>query len=55
MTFIFIILSAISTYSVVAWPGLTQSNVDRINKLQKRCVRIFSFSGFKEHTNGLFF
>ena len=31
-----------------------QANIDRIIKLQKRCVRILDFASYDSHTNPLF-
>ena len=54
------ILSFIFYYShllhgCLVWSYSKQSHIDRISKLQKCCVRIFSFSDFNDQSNGLFF
>ena len=42
-------------YCSVAWSLTTQSNLERINILQKKCIRIINFLGFRDHTNSFFF
>ena len=42
-------------YGCLVWSYSKQDNIDCIRKLQKRCVRILSFSDFNGHTNALFF
>ena len=38
----------------MAWSYSTQRNIDRIIKLQKRCIRIITYSKFTEHTGPFF-
>ena len=37
----------------MVWSYSTQRNIDRIIKLQKRCIRIITYSEFAEHTGPL--
>ena len=37
-------------YGCLVWSYSTYRNVDRIIKLQKRCIRIITYSEFTEHT-----
>ena len=37
-----------------AWSYAKEINIDRVNKLQKRCIRILTFSDFNLHASGLF-
>lgn len=41
-------------YGAVVWQYTSKKNLDRIFKLQKRCLRILNFSDFTDHTNPLF-
>ena len=41
-------------YGCLVWSYSTQRNTDRITKLQKRCIRIITYSEFTEHTGLLF-
>ena len=41
-------------YSCLVWSYSTQRNIDRIIKLQKRCILIITYSEFTEHTGPLF-
>ena len=41
-------------YGCLVWSYTKQNNIDRLLKLQKRCVRILSFSGFNAHTIDIF-
>ena len=55
----YISLYALSLYShalygCMVWSYSTQCNIDRIIKLQKRCIEIITYSEFKEHTGLLF-
>ena len=40
-------------YSILVW-SLTKSNLDKIDKLQKKCIRIINFLDFKDHTINFF-
>ena len=40
--------------SVLVWRLTIQFNLEIINKLQKKCLRIMNFPGFWDHTNDLF-
>ena len=42
------------TYSLMVWSLTTQSNLEIISKLQKKCNRIINFLGFRDHTNTYF-
>ena len=41
-------------YGCLVWSYSTQRNIDRIIKLQKRCIRIIIYSEFTEHTGPIF-
>ena len=41
-------------YGCMVWSYSTQRNIDGIIKLQKRCIRIITYSEFIEHTGPLF-
>ena len=41
-------------YGCLVWSYSTQRNIDRIIKLQKRCIRIITYSKFTEHTGPFF-
>ena len=41
-------------YGCLVWSYSTQRNIDRIIKLQKRCILIITYSEFTEHTGPLF-
>ena len=41
-------------YGCLVWSYSTQLNIDRIIKLQKRCIRIITYSEFTEQTGPLF-
>ena len=47
--FLFALIARLSSLVV-----LKKINVDRINKLQKRCIRILTSPDFNLHTNGLY-
>ena len=42
------------TYGCNLWGTSTEENLDKIVKLQKKCVRIITFSDFDSHVNPLF-
>ena len=42
------------TYGIVIWGNTYFSNVKPILTLQKKVIRIMTFSGFHDHTNGIF-
>ena len=42
------------TYACQVWCLTTQHNLDIINILQKKCLRIFNFAAFNSHTNDIF-
>ena len=42
------------TYGCNVWGLSTNENIDKIEKLQKKCVRILTFSPHNSHTNQLF-
>ena len=42
-------------YDCLVWSYANQSNIAHISKSHKCCFRIFSFSDFNVHTNGIFF
>ena len=42
------------TYGCNLWGTSTEENLDKIVKLQKKCVRIITFSDFDSHANPLF-
>ena len=42
------------TYGCNLWGTSTEENLDKIIKLQKKCVRIMTFSDFDSHANPLF-
>ena len=42
-------------YGCLVWSYSAQRNIDRIIKLQKRCIRIITHSELNEHTGPLFF
>jgi hypothetical protein len=42
------------TYCVEVWGCTTRHNVNYLTKLQKRAVRLITFSGYREHTLPLF-
>ena len=42
------------TYACQVWSLTTQQNLNTINILQKKCLRIINFSAFNSHTNILF-
>ena len=35
---------------ILAWPYAKEINIDQVNKLQKRCIWILTFSHFNSHT-----
>ena len=41
-------------YGSLAWSFTNQGNIDRVTKMQKRCIRILTFAPFDAHTNPLF-
>ena len=41
-------------YGILIWSFTAQYNIEKIFKLQKKCVRIITFSGFRDHTDPLF-
>ena len=41
-------------YGCNLWGITSEENLDKIEKLQKKCVRIITFSDFNSHTNPLF-
>ena len=41
-------------YSVIVWGNTYQSNLHPIVVLQKKAIRIITFSAFREHTSSLF-
>ena len=41
------------SYGCGIWGLTTKSNIDIINNVQKRCIRIITFSDFQAHTNQL--
>ena len=41
-------------YGCLVWSYSRKSNTDRITKLQKRCIRIITFSDFISYTDPLF-
>ena len=43
------------TYACQVWSLTTKHNLDIINILQKKCLRIINFAAFNSHTNGLFY
>ena len=42
------------SYGCGIWGLTTKSNIDIINNVQKRCIRIITFGDFQAHTNQLF-
>ena len=42
------------TYGCSVWPLTSQKNLDILNILQKKCIRIITFSNYDCHTNALF-
>ena len=42
------------TYGCLVWQFTTQSNISKLVLLQKRCIRVMTFSPFLEHTSNLF-
>ena len=42
-------------YGCLVWSYLTQCNIDRMIKLEKRHIQIITYSEFTEHTDPLFF
>ena len=41
-------------YGCLVWSDSRKSNIDRIIRLQKRCIRVINFSDFNSHTDPLF-
>ena len=41
-------------YSISVWSLTTKSNLDKIDKLQKKCIRVINFLDFKDHTINFF-
>ena len=41
-------------YGSLAWSFTNQGNIDRLTKMQKRCIRILTFAPFDAHINPLF-
>ena len=39
------------TVCSMVWGLTTQSDLETINKLQKKCIRFINFLGFRDHTN----
>ena len=42
------------TYGSLVWSYTSQKNLEKLFKLQKKCVRIITFSNYHEHTAPLF-
>lgn len=42
-------------YCISSWGSASQSIIQPLNILQKRCIRILMGSGYRDHTNPLFF
>ena len=42
------------TYGCNVWGLTSEENINKIEVLQKKCVRIMSFAPFNSHTNDLF-
>ena len=41
-------------HGCLVWSYTKEINIDRVNKLQERCIRILTFSDFNSHTIDLF-
>ena len=41
-------------YGILAWGGVNNSKLDRITKIQKKCVRNIAGKGHRAHTDPLF-
>ena len=41
-------------YGCAVWSQTSKKNTEMINVLQKKCLRIITFSNFRAHTNDLF-
>ena len=41
-------------YACNVWGLTSEENLNKIEVLQRKCLRIISFSGFRSHTNHLF-
>ena len=41
-------------YGCLVWSDSRKNNIDRIIRLQKRCIRVINFSDFNSHTDPLF-
>ena len=52
--YIFYLFYSHILYGCLVWPYSIQHNIDRIIKLQKRSIRIVTYSEFNEHTGPLF-
>ena len=42
-------------YGCLVWSYTNQGNINRLTKLQKKCIRILTFSNFNSHTGPLFY
>ena len=42
-------------YGSLVWQFTTSDNLEKINVLQKKCIRLLTFSDFNAHSNNLFF